>query len=151
VIAGKRHEVASRFVLRGDDVVGFDVGDYDPAEPLVIDPPLAYSTFLGGDGSDRVNAIAVDAQGMVYVAGQTSSLAGPEPSDFPTKNPLPGGEQLGTYSLPSPDPRPFPSIRKYDAFVGKLDTTKSGGESLVYMSFFGAGLGDDRALRSAAR
>lgn len=144
-IAGARQEVESRFVLRGPDRVGFEVGAYDPALPLVIDPPFSYSTFIGGDGSDRVNAIALDADGQVYVAGETTSLAGPLALDFPSKGPIPGGDQLGSYPLPPTEPRPFPSIRKYDAFVGKLDTTQTGPASLVYMTFFGGALGDDRA------
>jgi len=39
---------------------------------------LVYSTYLGGTGSDTANGIAVDPQGRVYVAGETTSL------DFPT-------------------------------------------------------------------
>jgi len=34
---------------------------------------LIYSTFLGGNGSDEGNAIAVDTVGFAYVAGNTSS------------------------------------------------------------------------------
>lgn len=33
-----RQEVASRFVLTGERQVGFEIGDYDTARPLVIDP-----------------------------------------------------------------------------------------------------------------
>ncbi len=40
--------------------------------------PLAFSSFLGGAGSDNGLAIAVDAKGESYVAGRTSS------ADFPT-------------------------------------------------------------------
>src|ERR1700755_1625626 len=35
---------------------------------------LTYSTFLCGVGDDAANAIAVDASGGAYVAGETSSL-----------------------------------------------------------------------------
>ena len=46
-IGGERVEVESRYVLKGDGAYGFAVGAYDPRYPLVIDPGLAYSTFLG--------------------------------------------------------------------------------------------------------
>jgi len=52
--------------------------DYNLAYPLVIDPELVYSTFLGGGGNEYVYAVAVDGAGSAYVTGQTLS------SDFPT-------------------------------------------------------------------
>lgn len=39
---------------------------------------LLYSTFLGGNYTDRIHAIAIDAEGNAYVAGATDS------SSFPT-------------------------------------------------------------------
>jgi hypothetical protein len=41
-----------RYVLRSDQSVAFQVASYDPAKPLVIDPVLAYSTYLGGTDYD---------------------------------------------------------------------------------------------------
>src|SRR5206468_7525367 len=40
--------------------VGFAVAAYDPSKPLVIDPGLSYSTYLGGSGDDQGYGIAVD-------------------------------------------------------------------------------------------
>jgi hypothetical protein len=48
--AGVRQVVAGRFLIHADDTVGFQLGDYDRARPLVIDPVLSYSTLLGGSG-----------------------------------------------------------------------------------------------------
>jgi hypothetical protein len=55
------------------------VGEYDQAEPLIIDPVLIYSTFLGGAGDEfqTGNGIAVDSLGQVYITGETRSV------DFP--------------------------------------------------------------------
>ena len=32
---------------------------------------LVYSTFIGGNGTEQVNSVAVDAAGAAYVAGRT--------------------------------------------------------------------------------
>jgi hypothetical protein len=78
LIGGERVAVKSRYVLRGDGGYGFEVGAYDPRHPLVIDPGLDYSTFLGGSDFDQGNGIAVDGRGRAYVTGFTRS------ADYPT-------------------------------------------------------------------
>src|SRR5262249_33226987 len=58
----------------------FQVGRYDPKRPLIIDPAIVYSSFLGGAGNslspdkDTANDIKVDAEGNIYVTGATNSL-----------------------------------------------------------------------------
>jgi hypothetical protein len=47
------------------------VAAYDRGRPLLIDPVLAYSTFLGANWDDYAMGIAVDASGSAYVAGAT--------------------------------------------------------------------------------
>ena len=42
---------------------------------------LLFSTYLGGDGADQGESIALGARGLVYVSGRTES------SNFPVKNP----------------------------------------------------------------
>ncbi len=69
---GKR-PVAARFRLEGR-TLSFDVGDYDRAEPLVIDPPMVWSTYFGGEDFDGPNTVVCDnASGSVYVVGYTAS------------------------------------------------------------------------------
>jgi len=77
LIGGERVPVESRYRLTGNSGYGFAVGAYDPRYPLVIDPRLAYSTFLGGAGSDGGSGIAV-REGRAYVTGHAAS------ADFPT-------------------------------------------------------------------
>lgn len=81
-VNGSRREIAGGYLIDEDHQVGFQVGAYDVASPLVIDPVLAYSTYLGGNDDDYGVGIAVGASGNVYVTGQTYSLK------FPTETPL---------------------------------------------------------------
>ena len=121
-VGGTRRTVASRYVV-GPGEVGIEVGDYDTSVPLVIDPVLVYSTFLGGSEFDSVHDIAVDADGFIYVAGTTGS------PDFPTLNagqPANGGRN--------------------DLFVVKL---APGGSSIVYSTYIG-GSDDEQGWGVAA-
>jgi hypothetical protein len=67
---GRRY-VDGRFALLTGNRVGFKVGTYDQTQPLIIDPVLSYSTYLGGTGDDAATGIAVDASGNSYVSGFT--------------------------------------------------------------------------------
>jgi len=96
---------------------GFQVGSYNRRYPLIIDPFLTYSTFLGGSNSDYGEDIAVDNSGNTYVVGRTRS------NDFPTYNPYQAVFGGGTH----------------DVFVAKIDPT---GQNLVYLTYLG-GSGDD--------
>jgi Beta-propeller repeat/Immunoglobulin domain/Abnormal spindle-like microcephaly-assoc'd, ASPM-SPD-2-Hydin len=74
----RRKNILGGYALRGGGRVGFQVGDYDRGQPLIVDPVLSYSTYLGGTGYDAGTAIAVDASGNAYVTGFTRS------PNFPT-------------------------------------------------------------------
>ena len=117
--AGARHEVAGRFVKRGAHRIGFSIGSYDRARPLVIDPTLSYSTYLGGSGSSANSqygiAVAVDSSGDAYVTGGTNA------TDFPTPTGTGGtGEEL--------------------TYVTKFSP---GGSSLLYTTFLPGGFSAD--------
>ncbi len=93
---------------------GFDayVTELDPTGSTLL-----YSTFLGGNGDDVAYGLALDPSDFVYVTGQTSS------TNFPTTT---GAFQtiLGTTGATN-------------AFISKLDVTKSGTSSLVYSTYLG--------------
>jgi hypothetical protein len=125
-IDGKRVEVAGAFTIEPRAkrtsahrfAYGFQVASYDTTHPLVIDPTLVYSTYLGGNSAAEFGrGIAVDASGNAYVTGGTGS------TDFPTVNPIQaayggggGGVGIG------------------DAFVAKINAA---GTALVYSTYFG--------------
>lgn len=109
--AGRRVQVASRYEQRGGLRLGFSVGAYDTTRPLVIDPAVAYATYLGGDGFEDTYGVAVDAIGNVYVVGQTTSTI------FSTSAPY--QVHLSGFS---------------DAFVSKINP---GGTAFVYSTFLG--------------
>lgn len=113
-IGGQRQTVAGRYVLRGRGRVGFSVAEYDRSQPLVVDPTLAYSTYLGAN--DVGNAITVDASGNAYVTGLTNSSFPTTAGAFQTT--FGGGDSCGIY----------------DVFVTKLNAA---GSALVYSTYVG--------------
>ncbi len=131
-VDGTRRSVEGRFVAHGDDRVGFAVGPYDKTLPLVIDPVISYSTYLGGSQDENANSvggggIAVDPSGKIYVTGKTFS------PDFPV---TPGShDEVGSGQ---------------EVFVAKIDPTATGAASLVYSTYLGGagsdGVGDDPAI-----
>ncbi|QSJ19020.1 SBBP repeat-containing protein [Nostoc sp. UHCC 0702] len=80
-INGKKQFIAGGYVLLGKQEVGFKIAAYDQKQPLVIDPVVSYSTYLGGSSTDYGGyAVALDEAGNVYVTGRTYS------TDFPTNS-----------------------------------------------------------------
>lgn len=56
------------------NAVGIQLAAYDRHKPLVIDPVLIYSSFIGGAGADEAKDIAVDPFGNAWVVGTTAGL-----------------------------------------------------------------------------
>ena len=75
-LPGGRHAVTGRYVVGTDGLVRFALGPYDRSRPLVIDPVLVYSSYLGGPAVDGVGPIAVDRTGSVYLAGSVDAPTG---------------------------------------------------------------------------
>jgi RHS repeat-associated protein len=114
-----RTPVTGRHVLLGNNQIGFAADGYDHSKPLVVDPVLSFSTYLGGSGNDYGYAIAVGNDGSAYITGKTAS------NNFPNQPGIiePAGPNGAT-----------------DAFVTKLDPT---GTTIVYSTYLG-GSGDDQ-------
>src|SRR5262249_19001743 len=74
-VKGKRVEVATRFALIDQDTYCFQInGKFDATRQLVIDPNLAWGSYLGGSGSEEGLGIAIDSSDNVWVAGFTGSV-----------------------------------------------------------------------------
>ncbi|KXJ41742.1 MAG: hypothetical protein AXA67_03870 [Methylothermaceae bacteria B42] len=118
---GKRHQVDGRFVLLGKDnqgryEFGFDIAQYDITQPLIIDPVLVFSTYLGGHAGDSGFGVATDNAGNVYVVGETVS------DDFPVVASL------------QPFRGPSVSTIYQDVFVSKFNPS---GAQLIYSTYLG--------------
>ena len=74
---GHRVEIPGGYRTTASDRVAFNLGPYDSTKPLVVDPVLVYSTYLGGSDRDLALGIAIDYQGFPYVSGYANSV------DFP--------------------------------------------------------------------
>jgi hypothetical protein len=124
-VNGENRSVEGSFVL-ADQQVSFRLGAYDPTLPLVIDPPLIYSTFLGGTGNETPGfAVAVNAAGEIFLTGHTTA------SGFPTTTGAYDTSYNGSGS---------------NVFVTKLNASGSG---LVYSTFLG-GTGSTNEGKSIA-
>ena len=100
----------------------FAVADYDRNKPLIVDPVLNYSTYLGGSAAGEVAyGIAVDAAGDAYIAGQTFSLT------FPTT------------SANALDSTPTAGIASGAAFVTELNPA---GTAELYSTYLGGSGGE---------
>ncbi|MEK6324508.1 MAG: SBBP repeat-containing protein [Acidobacteriota bacterium] len=70
---GSRLQIPADFKRLDDGTIGFQVGDYDPTLPLVIDPVLVYSTYVGGSAADFGRGIVADSVGNAYLVGDSFS------------------------------------------------------------------------------
>jgi len=114
-IDGTKREIFGRYVVEGKKRVGFQIAAYDVNRPLIIDPVLMYSTYLGGSDAESAGGIAVDGSGNVYVTGTTRS------ADFPVASPF------------------QPSLSgSLDVFILKINSTGS----LVYSTYLGGSKND---------
>ena len=112
--------VEGAYALVDKDSYGFRLGAYDETLPLVIDPVLSYGTYIGGEGIDAANDVAVDFLGNAYITGTTESR------DFPATPGAYKGAHAGGY-MPE------------DVFVTKLNAA---GTAVVYSTFIGGGRAD---------
>lgn len=72
---GHKTLVAGDYISsRAANHIGIRLAGYDRSKPLVIDPVLSFSSFLGGAGGDEATDIGIDPAGNVWVVGNTAGL-----------------------------------------------------------------------------
>jgi Beta-propeller repeat len=123
-IGGARSEISARYVERGENLIGIRLGPYDSREPVVVDPVLDYSTYLGGTGGEFLYGVAADSQGNAYITGDTNA------TDFPVTS---NAYQTTFSAGPT-------------AFITEINPT---GTALVFSTFLGgssSGEGDGIAV-----
>jgi len=166
-IDGVRHSIAGRYVKCGAHNVTFSIGEYDHSAPLIIDPILSYSSFVGGSAWDEGHAIAVDKDGNAWITGATyvngdrdilvaklnaagtavlwsGIFGGPDRDDGNAIAVDAAGNAYVTGSFTAPDAM-FPDI--YDdqqLFVLKIDSTGN-----VIYSYAQSGSGEDNGYAIA--
>lgn len=122
-IADRIHEVQVSFRVLEHGRFGFDLGTYDVRYPLVIDPDMTWSSYLGGPGGDFAEkgvAIALDSSSCAVITGSTGA------ADFPTTT---GAFETGWSGYS-------------DVFVTKVNST---GTDLIFSLFLGGSEHDSGA------
>jgi len=112
-VGGVRKTIDGKYLLRRKHQVSFEVAAYDRGKALIIDPALAYSTYLGGSNDDEAAGIALDSSSNAYVTGFTFS------ANFPTT--------VGAFDTAF-------GGAGVDTFVSKLNAN---GASLLYSTYLG--------------
>ena len=72
--AGGHHNIAASYRIVADargPLVKFELGEYDHAKPLVIDPVLAFAE--PAPGTQTIRGIQVDSTGNIYIAGLSTT------------------------------------------------------------------------------
>jgi hypothetical protein len=135
-VNGERKSVDGEYVLLSKNEVGFTLGAYDRAQPVVIDPVLTVYSWIGGSGDDQGWGVAATNSG-VYLTGQTNSTAtitNCTGTGFPLTPCVPGTNSSTAVPI-------YQSVKNagYDAFITQMSAD---GTTLIWSTYLG-GSGDD--------
>ena len=90
--------------------IAFQLTHYNPALPLVIDPMVVFSSFIGGTGNDDIRRLLSHPSGTIFILGNTFS------ADFPVTP-----EALNV------------TLSDHDVFVAQLTADGSATEWVTYI------------------
>ncbi len=117
-----RVRIQGRFRILDEHTAGFEIARYDISKPLIIDPVVTYSSYLGGSGMGAVTGVTADSSGNLYVTGWTEAF------NFPLAGAVQAMNRGGV-----------------DAFIAKLNPA---GSTVLYATYIG-GSGEDRGAAIA--
>ncbi len=112
-----KNRLSGGYVLRDKNQIGIRLNSYDPELPVIIDPVIIFSSYLGGSNNDIAYDIALDNQKNIYITGETIS------SDFPVKDAL----------------QPTRGGGWGDIFVTKINPS---GSEIIFSTFLGGSKSD---------
>lgn len=72
-VGGIKKYIPVAFRISDNASIGFTLGRYDEQYPLIIDPEIITSGYLGGEAEDVGTAVTLDKNGIIYVTGYTHS------------------------------------------------------------------------------
>jgi hypothetical protein len=113
--SGQRRPVRCAYVRLGDATFGFAAPDRDPDLALVVDPPLVWSSYVGGTAYDEPTFVKDDGTGRLFVTGYTES------TDFPFSTGTVQQVLAGTG----------------DGFVMLIDPSLLPGNQVIFSTYFG--------------
>jgi PKD repeat protein len=112
-VNGTQQQISCNFKIIDNNVVTFQVSNYDKNLPIIIDPTVNYVTYFGKTGTDYSYTTGIDPSGNAIIAGYTYS------ADLPVTT--------GAYQTS----RPY----SYCGYVTKMNAN---GNGLVFCTYLGA-------------
>jgi Beta-propeller repeat len=112
---GKRHSIRSSYRENTDGSYGFQLGVYDRARALIIDPVLTVAQYFAGSYVNIAYGIGHDAKGLIYIGGTTESI------DLPL-----AGSSLQTTEGGG-----------QDLFLAIVNPSLSGSSQVIYVTYIG--------------
>lgn len=115
-IGANRVSVEARYRMAANGQVGIELGSYDKAETLVIDP-IIYAGYTKGQANQIVRAAALDKNGNIWITG--SAFGEVDVTDLT---------------------EPYKNYSSYyrDVFVAQFSINEEGYLSLLYWAYVGA-------------
>lgn len=112
-VNGTQQQITCNFKIIDNNVVTFQISNYDKSLPIIIDPTVNYVSYFGRTGTDYSYTTGLDPNGNAIIAGYTYS------ADLPVTT--------GAYQTS----RPY----SYCGYVTKMNAN---GNGLVFCTYLGA-------------
>lgn len=122
MLHGKLSPVSCKFILK-KDIVSFELGKYDPAATLIIDPVLIFATYSGSPTDNFGMTATYGYDGSAYSGGTIFGNA------YPTPDPL-------AFDVTSNFTTTYNGLTTTDVFISKYSPD---GTTMIWTTFLGGG------------